>query len=133
MRGGSSISWQSTLTNFIWQYKSSWIKCKMPCQPRLRGGLALPNLKHYYEAMLLSKLLEGYSPKTFREILWMPQNCRPRRMTYSELLKAPLGVGQEHCSIDAYVFTTEDFFRTKMVPTRRRTLFLSHMAYREHH
>lgn len=100
--------WQSNLTRFIWQYKTPRIQLMSLCKPRALGGLAFPNLHHYYEAVLLVKILKHHYPsyvadwkdienvsffvKKFDELLWIPPSRRPGCKTFGDLLAAPLRV-----------------------------------------
>uniref|UniRef100_A0A803TK04 Reverse transcriptase domain-containing protein n=1 Tax=Anolis carolinensis TaxID=28377 RepID=A0A803TK04_ANOCA len=46
----SFIDWKSDLSRFIWQGKKPRIKMKSLTDDKRRGGLAMPDLKMYYEA-----------------------------------------------------------------------------------
>lgn len=46
--------WQKKISHFMWAGKKSRIKMKVFCDAKERGGLKLPNLKLYNEAVCLS-------------------------------------------------------------------------------
>lgn len=46
--------WQKFLTNFVWPRKKARIKMKALCDFKSNGGLQLPNLGLYFEAVALS-------------------------------------------------------------------------------
>lgn len=45
--------WQKTLTKFVWADKRALIKMKSLCDLKENGGLQMPNLKIYFEAVCL--------------------------------------------------------------------------------
>lgn len=51
-------NWQNQLGKFIWAGKNARIKNKCLCDLKERGGLQLPNLKIYQEAVSLSWIQE---------------------------------------------------------------------------
>lgn len=49
-------TWQRKLPNFVWAGRKSGIKMKILCDAKERGGLQMPNLKLYHEAICLDWL-----------------------------------------------------------------------------
>lgn len=50
--------WQKGLLKFIWQDKKPRVKFKVMCDVKERGGLQVPNLKIYFEAVCLAWIKE---------------------------------------------------------------------------
>lgn len=50
------------MLNFVWSYKRPRLNQQILCAPKNRGGLALPDLKKYYSAAVLTAFLKRYSP-----------------------------------------------------------------------
>lgn len=85
-------SWQRILTDFIWSFKKSCLPWRLLMASKALGGLAVPNLSLYYDAMILSTLLkhcnEEYTAdwkviedhvfhgKSFIEVLWLTSKSR---------------------------------------------------------
>lgn len=94
-------SWQRALTDFVWSYKKPRLPLDLLTAPKADEGLALPSLKHYYDAAVLSTLLKHYlksyqaawkdteshdfQDKPFQEILWMSRQSRTKRYNPSSL------------------------------------------------
>lgn len=114
LKSSMLTEWQSNLTKFIWPYKTPRIWLTSLCKP-WEGGLAFPNLHHYYSAVLLAKVLKHYFssyvadwkdienvsffPRKFKELLWIPPNRRPGNKGYGDLLVAPLRVWDRRQSL----------------------------------
>lgn len=74
------------MLDFIWSYKKPRLNQHLLSTPRKRGGLALPDLRKYYTAPVLSSFLKRYSDSytaaqkevmdepfllfSFREVIW---------------------------------------------------------------
>lgn len=52
------IEWQKGLSKFIWQDKKPKEKFKVMCDVKERGGMQVPNLKIYFEAVCLAWIKE---------------------------------------------------------------------------
>lgn len=93
--------WQKTLLDFVWSYKKPRLHRNLLCAPKNRGGLALPDLKLYYSAAILSSFLKRYKtsysaawkdlmdnaflPRSFRETIWQSPTERKGRYQPSAL------------------------------------------------
>lgn len=53
--------WQRSLTKFIWRDKKPRVKLKIMCEIKEKGGLQIPNLKLYYDAVCLAWLKDWWT------------------------------------------------------------------------
>lgn len=49
---------QSAFTEFVWAKKSPRLANKLLVLPKIFGGLALPNIRAYYQAVHLGRLID---------------------------------------------------------------------------
>ena len=58
------VAWEGLLRKFIWDAKKPRVKLKLLQQNKDRGGLALPNLLHYYYAAQIKPVMIWMNNKT---------------------------------------------------------------------
>lgn len=78
---------QTLLLRFIWQKKKPCISLTVLTREKGQGGLGVPDLKNYYNAILLSRVIEW--AKNNKEKRWVKMESTMNKVTLARIIWIP--------------------------------------------